>query len=205
MKLYFDLRKNIITQKFGQNLLPIYKQYNMKGHNGIDFKYQSSEKIGSPCDLLMEIIKNEIDNSGGIGTDGLVKLSEPMLLTTDIGGVDKPVTVKYFKLRFWHLESWNRKVKDKVETGDKFAIADNTGISTGDHLHFGLKPVVYKNGKWVNMLQNNGYYGAIDPISFVVNISPNLLMEILKKQQAIIKEIIRQIKEFFKGREMVTN
>lgn len=56
---------------------------------------------------------------------------------------------------------------DRVETGDFLGYCDSTGYSTGDHLHFELKPVGFKNGKMYNLLQNNGWYGSVDPAPYM--------------------------------------
>jgi hypothetical protein len=52
--------------------------------------------------------------------------------------------------------------------------ADNAGFSTGDHLHFGLKPeFVQEEQPWTryNVEQDNGYMGAISPAPYFSKLS----------------------------------
>jgi hypothetical protein len=46
-----------------------------------------------------------------------------------------------------------------VKSGDVVALSDDTGHSTGSHLHFGLAPILYDI--------NNGYRGWINPLPFI--------------------------------------
>ena len=46
------------------------------------------------------------------------------------------------------------------------AISDNTGNSTGAHLHFTVKKGKLVNGVFQNENQNNGYFGAVNPQEF---------------------------------------
>jgi murein DD-endopeptidase MepM/ murein hydrolase activator NlpD len=62
------------------------------------------------------------------------------------------------KHRYWHLKSIAVSKGQKIEVGDLIGTCDNTGYSSGDHLHFETKQVA--NGK--NVFQNNGYYGAFN-------------------------------------------
>lgn len=77
----------------------------------------------------------------------------------------------YAKSIYWHLQKGSIVVtaSQKVKAGDLIALADNTGMSTGSHLHFGLKPV--KKGEadwqWYNIEQTNGVNGAIDPLPYL--------------------------------------
>ena len=53
------------------------------------------------------------------------------------------------KTIYWHLiKEIPVKVGQKVQAGDVVGYADNTGFSTGDHLHFGLKPQEKGENDW---------------------------------------------------------
>ena len=86
----------------------------------------------------------------------------------------------YFKTIYWHIKAGTFMVhpNDEVKSGQPIAQADNTGMSTGTHLHWGLKPVYQgeQDWQWYNLEQDNGYNGAIDP-------EPYLSPEILTKHQ----------------------
>ena len=49
------------------------------------------------------------------------------------------------------------------------ALADNTGASSGSHLHFSLKPVQQgeQPWQWYNTEQKNGYNGSINPETYL--------------------------------------
>ena len=55
-------------------------------------------------------------------------------------------TVTYFG----HLQSFTCRVGDQVAAGQQVALSNNTGNSTGPHLHFGVE----KNGRFVNPRDN---------------------------------------------------
>jgi len=72
-----------------------------------------------------------------------------------------------------------------VRRNGKALFLGNTGFSTGNHLHLGLKRVD-ENGKTIN--KDNGYFGAIDPEPYFVN------EFVLKEKAEILKRLIQQIK-----------
>ena len=133
----------------------VYSQ--IKGHQGLDLRAKRGQAVHSVQDgVVVEVVSEEARGVGiGIITDRKFYCTET--------GKDE-----YFKMRYWHHLVNLRKLGDKVFIGDVIALADNTGYSSGDHLHFEMKPVKYlKNGGYVNVLQSNGYFGAVDPLPYM--------------------------------------
>jgi murein DD-endopeptidase MepM/ murein hydrolase activator NlpD len=127
----------------------------MKGHTGIDMPSIHGETVvhAAMYDGWMKIEK---DMQGGIGVD--VISNEPVKL--------KDGTESYIKMRYWHLKSpigWDKK---PVKYGQPIGLADNTGASSGDHLHWAPKRCT-KEG--ITLDNNNGYGGAFDPMPYYNN------------------------------------
>ena len=121
----------------------------MKGHNGEDFAAWRGEPIYFNAivyggGIIEGVAKNEIDKDGGKGVDILFK---------------DPVTQRNFKTRYWHLQ--NSAVYDGqiVRSGDVIGYADSTGASSGDHLHWSLKPTLPDGS---NAYPDNGFVGAVN-------------------------------------------
>jgi len=149
MKILRPLRTDCITQGFGPEntdprMLPIYQSMGLVSHNGFDFACWRGEPIYHSADFA-GIAKTETDIGGGIGVD--VISNEPF----EDG--------HHRKLRYWHLEKETIENGQKIKQGDLIGFGDSTGMSTGDHLHWGLKRCL-KDGEAVD--KDNGYYGAID-------------------------------------------
>jgi len=174
MKIYRSLRTNIITQKFGENKSPLYKQRGLLGHNGWDW----SAKDGEPLyfDVLGTgiVYQKHTDSAGGLGLD---------IITHDKDG--------YWKHRYWHLKEYKCEIGDIVETGQLIALADNTGRSTGTHLHRGLKPQIKdSDGNFKNKLARNGYTGGVDIEPYFKNVYSRKIW-LLKHQISLIQRIIK--------------
>lgn len=120
----------------------LYESMGMKGHSGEDWILYRGEPIHF-CAEFVGWMKTEIDPDGGIGVD--VISNEPIF------------NGNHLKLRFWHLEKVNGHDKKQVRLGDVIGYGDSTGLSSGDHLHWSVKPCD-KNGNSVD--SNNGFYGA---------------------------------------------
>lgn len=144
-----------INQIFGVDKTT-YSRFGLAGHNGLDLRSYH----GQPVYAAHNGVANyEIDNSGGHGVD---------ILSTE------KYDQGYARTRYWHLCDPKKepqykspiqgKKNVKVKAGDLIGYADNTGFSTGDHLHFGLK-WAEKNGTVLNY--SNGFKGAVDPKPFL--------------------------------------
>lgn len=164
LQLYYPVKPVHINQKFGEIAnLQYYKDHGLTfiGHNGIDFQAYHGQPVYATHDGMAYY---EVDNAQG---DGFVIRTNQAF--------DYNNEQVYFKTIYWHLCSANDpKFKPLLPTdgngylvkaGQIIGYADSTGLSTGDHLHFGLKPQLNgePNGSWYNIEQNNGYLGAIDP------------------------------------------
>lgn len=168
LELYYPVTPMYITQKFGETAnLAYYKAngVNFTGHNGVDIIAKHGEPIYASHDGTAYY---EIDGSQGHG----------VVLRTD-KTFDYNGEQVYFKTIYWHMVDSTKEPNFKspveghpnglkVKAGDIIGYANSTGLSTGDHLHYGLKPCLPNEGAntWYNYLQTNGYQGAIDPVPY---------------------------------------
>jgi murein DD-endopeptidase MepM/ murein hydrolase activator NlpD len=187
-ELTYPCAPHVVNQGFGVNAA--YYQAHIvdsngkpliKAHNGLDLK----AKHGQPVYAAHEgIAYFETDANGGEGV--VVITSQPF---------DYKGSQAYFKSIYWHFCDYGKEPQFKspvldyqqknagkpmpVKKGDLIGYADNTGLSTGDHCHFGLKPIKPGTpfadtwdaadvgiGNWVNVENSNGYLGAIDPTPY---------------------------------------
>jgi len=131
-----------ITQLFGNKLIingvDIYGQYGYLGHNGVDYGIPNGRELYS-C-INGKVIEAQVDPAnnytGGYGL--YVKVDN------DECGVI-----------YAHMKTLNVKVGDNIKAGHVLGLSDNTGNSTGPHLHFGVHPIPRN--------RNNGYNGYINP------------------------------------------
>ncbi len=140
MKLRLPVKQIVITQPFGVNYVDFYKKWNMRGHNGIDFKVYIGTEIYA-CH------SGEV-SFAGLDTDGGISVT-----LIDHSG--------RFKTIYYHLSKVLVKTGDIVSRGDQIGLGGNTGkYTTGAHLHLGLKELDF-DGDTIN--KKNGYRGAINP------------------------------------------
>lgn len=142
----YPLKKIQITQKFGSNS-QMYKQFRLKGHNGIDFRTRFDDTPKGRCYVYAAKQGTVI----AVGNEGK-------------RGYGKFIRIQHYKDEqtvYAHLHTAKVKVGQKVKTGELIGITDNTGFSTGPHLHFGFRPWNWKQ------LTKNGYSGYVDPLPFL--------------------------------------
>lgn len=136
-----------ITQTFGNDLVingvHIYGQWGLKGHNGIDYGLPTGTPLLAPHGG--KILEAYFDAAG---YGNYIKIED------DVQGSV-----------LGHMMSFSVKIGDIVKEGQQIGISDNTGNSTGPHLHWGY----YRFPRD----RNNGYNGYIDQTSYIVTIPYN--------------------------------
>ena len=184
LELWYPLKPWIVSQGWGTNG-EWYRAngINIEGHNGLDLIATDKQAVRAAHDG--EIVYAGVDSKEGWGV---------VLRTLE------PIDSVYYKTIYWHLiKEIPVKVGTKVKAGDLIGYADNTGFSTGTHLHFGLKPQLKgeNDWTWVNLEQSNGYLGAIDPTSYFNNyfaVDAQLVISILSSIIETYKLIINKLK-----------
>lgn len=149
--------KAVVSKEDGTcpaGFVSLYGASGMKGHNGTDMFGATGTPIYSATDGFVEEVENDPNRGLGLG-----------IITNDKFEFESGEYQA--KVRYWHLQKFNVVKGQSVKQGDLIAWADNTGYSSGSHLHLELKPVA-KNSKGIfyNVLQDNGYYGAINPAPY---------------------------------------
>lgn len=146
----------------GNNPPTGYKSlYGTAGHLGLDLQAYHGQEVYAVRDGVVSFI----DTNEKSGLD--------VRVVSVINGVE-------YKHIYEHLLGYKPKVGDKVMTGQILGWADNTGYSSGNHLHFQLEKMI------------NGVFIPIDPLPLMDNI---YALDILKIQNQIlyIKEIIAKM------------
>ena len=112
-------RTNYITQPFGARPA-YYERYGLPGHEGIDFRAATGEKIMSVA-------------------PGVVSSVHPVETGKNYGIYVRVDHVGNYQTTYAHLEEVLVSVGDYVTAGSILGLADSTGNSDGSHLHLTLK------------------------------------------------------------------
>jgi murein DD-endopeptidase MepM/ murein hydrolase activator NlpD len=149
-ELFYPVRipqEAYISQGFGDSPDFYKEKLGINGHNGIDFACPVGTPVLAAHDGV--VTYSGFDKNGGNMIE--VCTIEDHILQ---GVVCRPYTV------YCHFNGpAEKKLGDNVSCGDVLGFSGNTGLSTGPHLHFGLKG----NLNGVDPFQENGFKGAIDP------------------------------------------
>lgn len=136
-----------LTQPFGNghfnkdafgSIINPYARFGMSGHNGLDYATPTGTKIFAPHSGKIL----EVADQGNDGYGRYIKIEN-----------DEEGSV------LAHLQEARVKVGDFVDQGKLVALSDNTGNSTGSHLHWGY----YKKPR----NRQNGYAGFIDQLPMI--------------------------------------
>jgi murein DD-endopeptidase MepM/ murein hydrolase activator NlpD len=125
-----------LTQGFGENPAS-YAKFNMKGHNGLDYGLPSGTDVVAPhSGKVIEVAYDEF------GYGNYIKIEN-----------DKEGSV------LAHLQESLVSIGTVVSEGQLIAHSDNTGNSTGPHLHWGYYTFPRN--------RQNGYAGFIDQLPLI--------------------------------------
>lgn len=127
-----------LTQKFGENP-SLYSQWGFPGHNGIDFGVPNGTPVLAAANGSVDKVSFE---DGGYGN--YVKLKH----------VDGSSTYYTY---YAHLMQANVSAGQTLQVGAVIGYSNNTGASTGPHLHFGLR----------KSDTSGSYKGYIDPLPYL--------------------------------------
>ena len=172
-----------ISQRFGQNLNGYYKADGLKGHQGIDFAMPTGTPIYAIFTGTVSGVSTDIQKGEGVS-----------IMSDDVFQWNgKPCK---FICVCWHFKdkSISLKVGDKVKVGQQIGLSNNTGQSTGAHLHLSLIPIATDGSRNPLAGYNNGYHGCIDPLLYLeLESSPKEtkikeLQRLLNKWGAKLKE-----------------
>ena len=161
-----------------------------KGHNGLDLRAVRWQPVYASHDGVVAEVQTEIERGLGIG-----------IVSNEERYFDETGTEEFYKSRYWHFIALDVHLGDKIKTGDFIGYADSTGYSTGDHLHFELKPVTITDvvdgmPVYHNTLQNNGFLGAVNPLPYMEMESALAFAGVLRS----FKEVLARFNDYIADR-----
>ncbi len=214
LRLYWPVRPYHLNQQFGDNLpcvkdfglstqivvtgadnktCPVgyeklYQKFGMPGHNGNDLMAGEQNVYASADGVVIE--KQTVPARGlGLG-----------ILTNDQVDLGSH-GVHFAKIRYWHLKSFLVEVGDTVKAGQLIGTSDNTGFSSGNHLHFEVQPMDKDAGGHPVLAFPNGGDGviasAIDPTPFFVAIYADTVQQtnsLLSMLVVALQKLVNAIK-----------
>lgn len=159
-----------VGQRFGENAVPFYKQLGMMGHNGLDAGAYRGQQVF--CGAEGKVFRIETEPERGLGVEIISKVGNT-----------------FYRHAYWHFIGINENLKKgtDVEVGTLLGWADSTGMSTGDHLHLGVKEC-REDGTVINY--HNGYKGAIDPEPMMFPVFALDVAPTIKKLKEVLADLI---------------
>jgi len=152
LELWLEAKPYVITQRHGI-FNPAYVQFGFNQHNGTDYRLGADRSLyGNVPDAGLKVLEvNYQPNGGG-----------HYILTRTVDEWEVLGATCHVEFTFMHLEQPLVKAGDTILLGQKFAVADNTGFSTGPHTHrrarriklSSTNPDIYS---MVDMTPNNNY------------------------------------------------
>jgi len=157
-----------ISQYFGENP-QIYRKWNLKGHNGVDFACPNGTPVYASISGKVTEIANDEDGYGKY-----VKCENDR-----------------FGCLVAHLGQWEVSNGNEVIEGETcLGLSDDTGFSTGPHLHWAVFPKPRNH--------NNGYNGYEDPLKFLEGGEDDMS---LKDEVARLEKEVSRLKDLLTERD----
>jgi len=149
LELWYPAKPFWVNQVWGL-YNPAYERFGFNRHNGIDLREGSDRILYCP-------VKARVNGTGYLpaGAGNYVQL-----ITTDKWLVDGVEC--YVEIQLMHNEEVYAKVGDTCEVGTILAKTDNTGFSTGPHIHFGA----YRLNDDFSRMDTNNANGSFDPLPY---------------------------------------
>lgn len=143
-RLRWPVDSRRINQRFGENPA-MYRQFQLAGHEGLDFFAPSGAKIYAAFDGVI----SEAKYRGAYGNQVRIRHEHNGIKFTTV---------------YAHLERLLATPGKQVKAGDIIGTADNTGNSHGSHLHLTL---------FIDGAKTKGYYdGIVDPWPYMEGNEP---------------------------------
>jgi len=160
----FGMPTQTIVMGADNNICPIgysklYAAFGMSGHNGTDLQ-AGEQNVYAGC--AGTVIEKQTVPARGLGLGILTDVK------VDLDGLGS----HYMKMRYWHLKSFTVEVGDHVSAGQIIGVSDNTGYSSGDHLHFEGDPMDKDAGGHPNLAFVDGVIGGFKVIAGAIDIEP---------------------------------
>lgn len=151
LSLYYEAKPWKINQAWGVEN-PIYEQFGFKRHNGIDIAPGMDKGLYTPFECFVTKIAYQPTGAGHY----------ICLLSKDEFQFDDGQKA-FVEITYMHLEKTLVGVGSSLKVGDKFAVCDNTGFSTGPHTHIAHKRVKKVAGGYVEIDFNDakGTFNAL--------------------------------------------
>lgn len=179
--LYRPVKPFIINQKFGENNACVstdgtnrvincdgmnppagYKSlYGIRGHQGLDLAAKHGQEVYCACDGIVYMIDTQPKSGLDVRVESIVD------------------GIKYRHI-YEHLLGYQKKIGDEIVTGELIGWADNTGYSSGNHLHFQVEQLI--DSKWVK----------VDPIPLMEQTFAKDIL-FLKNKIKYLKEILAKL------------
>ncbi len=141
-----------------------YTAFGVTGHDGVDFALPEGSQVVAVADG--KVVKS------GEGDYGVTIVIEHT----------------WGKSYYGHLSKVLKSEGDEIKKGQLIALSGSTGLSSGPHLHFGVKPN-----------QNdfeNGYYGKVNPITFFD-------LEDASEEQGVVAGVSTQAEQVTAGTKII--